>query len=1357
MKKKILSAAVIIPVIFLIILLCLSSVKSVRADTLGSGTVDVYGDGTPFTTPHDGYVYQLTANVTCDNSNNGYQGQVTISLYQGSNLGILLVSHTFDISQYFNGVLSTTLSPTVFITGVGGGYGIQYTLYVTVDTGPDSYTVNNAYLLYIPDYYIAVNSAHGSPQGGGYVTQGGSMPTNVTSPDNIDSGHRWVCTGYIIDSGSLTSGTSYTFTNLQNEHTITYYWQEQFYLTVNVNGISSQTGQGWYNSGATAYAGVNDNIVTVGTTRNVFSAWTGDASGSTYSASNGITMSSAKTASATWQIQYYLTVVPTIEVGSSGTGWYNSGATAYAGVSSSPVSGGTGMQYVFSSWGTDATGTTYSQSNGITMSAAKTATASWATQYYITINANGHGSPTQSSQWKNSGGSISVSVTSPESGGTGIQYVCTSDTTQGIDPITSAATITFTWKTQYYITITANGHGSPTQSSQWKDSGSSISCSVTSPESGGAGVQYVCTSSTTQSVNPITSAQTLTFTWKTQYYITINANGYGNPTQSSQWVNDGGSISVSVTSPYSTGTGTQERCTTATTLSISSVTYAQSLTFYWQAQSLITINANGYGNPTQSTQYVDNGGSLSCSVTSPYAGSSGIQYVCLTSTTQSVNPVSAPATLTFTWKTQYEILITSSGIGSSSGTVATLQGTSYTQAQLPATSAWIDSGSSCTYSFTSPVSGSTGIRYNWSSTGGVSQTLQSNTFTVSSTGTITGYYGTKYYLTVSSTLGSPTGQGWYNSGGSATFGITPGSNVFQGWTGSGTGSYTGSANAYTITMNNPVTETASWAPPIDATPTPTPSPTPSPSPTPPPPTPTPPGYTATPTPAPTPTPSPSPAPTATPPPGTGGSTGSVSGGSIFDITATSTGTNYTVSTIQPNFQSFSTTITFYQGAFWYTDGGTTVWDAPTYCFNTGYLIYGVSYTDPVTGLTCPGWYVNISIVGGSAGTVSGSDNAYIELACDWYNNNTQIKRDYLFCGYDAYRANDTTTQFELYINFWLSNQNSNSMVGGSVSAVYYGVTSTGWGPWASWGPVEGILSQSFFYGQLYDSQGNITIASALQGGAYNAGIFNVYTTIAKTDNGTGPYSDDLHVWSITCKDLQFNNLPIGSNLVGINTPAILPTTTFDKPLGFFAQLGSSMTSALNSLNQAISTMVSSASGVTSNMLDSAFNALGVSNAVTSITAYASSLGQYFSDAVTYISSTIIPVFTGIASFGLFVVTWIGHMIDTIIQIGGAVSSLLTTGQIGGINLVDTFQLNILGETFGILDSMIVSGALFLFIAVWWFDSIDKRSKQYGGGWMSFFMSDIQNIISVLSFIIDMTWRVISTVIGLGTQFLNILL
>jgi len=92
------------------------------------------------------------------------------------------------------------------------------------------------------------------------------------------------------------------------------------------------------------------------------------------------------TQTASWTHQYYLTVTSPHGT-TSGEGWYNAGATAYAGVSPLTVPGPAGVRYVFTHWSGAASGTT-SPSNPITMNAPKTATANWKTQYLLTVLTN---------------------------------------------------------------------------------------------------------------------------------------------------------------------------------------------------------------------------------------------------------------------------------------------------------------------------------------------------------------------------------------------------------------------------------------------------------------------------------------------------------------------------------------------------------------------------------------------------------------------------------------------------------------------------------------------------------------------------------------------------------------------------------------------------------------------------------------------------------------------------------------------------------------------------------------------------------------------------------------------------------
>ncbi|NOS86600.1 MAG: T9SS type A sorting domain-containing protein [Ignavibacteria bacterium] len=109
------------------------------------------------------------------------------------------------------------------------------------------------------------------------------------------------------------------------------------------------------------------------------------------------------------------------------------------------------------------------------------------------------------------------------------------------------------------------------------------------------------------------------------------------------------------------------------------------------------------------------------------------------------------------------------------------------------------------------------VYVNWSDNGDTTHqiTLNSNT-------TLTANYKLQCRLAVNSQVGNTFGDGYIDSGTTATFGVLykhvlfNGTwYVFRGWNGSGNGSYnsadsTGNDSSVTVTMNNPIVQTARW-------------------------------------------------------------------------------------------------------------------------------------------------------------------------------------------------------------------------------------------------------------------------------------------------------------------------------------------------------------------------------------------------------------------------------------------------------------------------------------------------------------------------------------------------------------------
>ncbi len=335
----------------------------------------------------------------------------------------------------------------------------------------------------------------------------------------------------------------------------------------------------------------------------------------------------------------------------SGSGWYNSGSTAYAGLNSGNISGDIGIQYLFTSWSTG--GSNFTISNPIIMNSPVNASANWNPQYYLTVN-----SPyglLSSSGWYNATTEINFSITSPISGGSGIQYALSSwigsgsgsytgNSTNGNCQINAPITESAIWNTQYYLALTS-AYGSPTGQG-WYNSGTQAIFSVTAPFSAGTGTQYVLNAwsgsgagaysgSGTSYLVTMNNAISEAANWITQYYLTVNNTGFGS-TSGSGWYNTGSSTQVTIPSNIVSGTaGTQYvfsgwtgdtsgSGSTSNSIIMNSPKTA-SATWIMQYQLTFAVTPSGSGSTTPTGSLWVDSGPLSISIT-PNSGYSFSQW-----------------------------------------------------------------------------------------------------------------------------------------------------------------------------------------------------------------------------------------------------------------------------------------------------------------------------------------------------------------------------------------------------------------------------------------------------------------------------------------------------------------------------------------------------------------------------------------------------------------------------------------------------------------------------------------------------------------------------------------------------------
>ena len=579
-------------------------------------------------TPYLSVTYQFPITASSD-SHSTISPSGTTYYDQGS-------SPTFTYSANTGYSINSVLvdGGSVPITGSYSFSNVQGPHTISASTSPITYT-------------ITVYSSYGSPTASGSANYGGSYATSVTSPWSGGSGVQYVCTGYSIDNGGAGaqySGTSYTFTDVTAAHTIYYYWQKQVSLTVS-SSYGSTSGSGWYNVGSVAYAGLSTGTVSAGSgAQYAFTGWS--TGGTNYAQSNAITMNTPVTASANWVTQYYLTVNSAYGV-PSGSGWYTQGTTAYAGLNAGTVNGGSGIQYVFSSWSTG--GTSYAQSSAITMNQAQTSTASWTTQYQVSFAQSGLDSSAQGTVvtaagnneaysalpyqvWVNSGSQVIFSWTSPVSSSPGKQFVLSGSSQTSPYTVSAAATITGNYGTQYYLTVTSS-YGSPSGQG-WYNSGAYATFTVSTPAAGATGTQYVFSAWTgtgTGSYSGSTASDSVTMNmaitesaaWTTQYQVTFAQSGLDSSASGtvvtvnsvakaysalpfSLWVNSGGTATFSYASTVSSSnSGESFSLQTASATSPLTVNAAETVTGTYTASY-----SQSSGNLVLTLQAKDTAGNL---------------------------------------------------------------------------------------------------------------------------------------------------------------------------------------------------------------------------------------------------------------------------------------------------------------------------------------------------------------------------------------------------------------------------------------------------------------------------------------------------------------------------------------------------------------------------------------------------------------------------------------------------------------------------------------------------------------------------------------------------------------------------
>ncbi|MEM3617988.1 MAG: PKD domain-containing protein, partial [Candidatus Bathyarchaeia archaeon] len=353
--------------------------------------------------------------------------------------GGIIVSYAWDFGD---GNITTTDNPVItHVYGEAGDYVV--TLNVTDSEGRWD-TETKIITVVLRRYYLSVKTdpvGVTTIPGENWYNENTEVELTAPDPVLVSPGVRYKFSYWDVD-GTPKAGNPITVV-MDANHTATAHYTLEYYLTV-TSPFGTVGGEGWYASGATAYATLDTGLVDHGNgTRRVFTHWSGDASGTNYAQSNPIIMDGPKTAVANWKTQYAVTftqtgsgVAPTVTYTADTdptetvpfTVWVLAGSQITYAYQDIVPGAAPGVRYILI--GVD-------PASPQTVNAPFTVSASYQVQYYLTVRTDPPGIVTIPGEgWYNP--AQSVQLNAPAVAGYTFQYWDVDGASQGsgVNPIT---------------------------------------------------------------------------------------------------------------------------------------------------------------------------------------------------------------------------------------------------------------------------------------------------------------------------------------------------------------------------------------------------------------------------------------------------------------------------------------------------------------------------------------------------------------------------------------------------------------------------------------------------------------------------------------------------------------------------------------------------------------------------------------------------------------------------------------------------------------------------------------------------------------------------------------------------------
>ncbi|MEM0154343.1 MAG: hypothetical protein QW814_00720 [Methanothrix sp.] len=299
---------------------------------------------------------KLIGSVDLGTSNSGENVPTVFGEYANSNNNDTYMKPVIfsNLTVYKNGINEKVSAGYSYI-GYGSGslrnlrnsYGVkEISPYVNVfEVGSGLPTPANFTVLWSYGYYLKVNSSYGyrsTAQYSPYTNFNLSEPEYIYLNNNTREHFvGWKGSGI----GSYTGTSNFTKITIRSNITETALWQTQYLINVS-SSFSNVTGSGWYTNGTTATISVSQLNVSAGPGSRYHFYGFGNIS---TSQKINLTVTGPLYIKAMWKKQYLITgTTPYGNV--TGSGWYDSNATAILSLSKTLQQVNTTMERLFISW-----------------------------------------------------------------------------------------------------------------------------------------------------------------------------------------------------------------------------------------------------------------------------------------------------------------------------------------------------------------------------------------------------------------------------------------------------------------------------------------------------------------------------------------------------------------------------------------------------------------------------------------------------------------------------------------------------------------------------------------------------------------------------------------------------------------------------------------------------------------------------------------------------------------------------------------------------------------------------------------------------------------------------------------------